>query len=83
MQTETTPSRGTGEGIQYLQGFMLPRETQAAYTSLSQTFPLNYGPLQVVKNPRLVLHELKTGADPMDPLATLDFDELAENGKSL
>ena len=46
-------------------------------------FPLNYGPLQVVKNPRLVLHELKTGADPMDPLATLDFDELAENGKSL
>ena len=44
-QSETTPLRGAGEDILYSQGFLLPRENQTTYTSPSQTFPFNYGPL--------------------------------------
>ena len=62
--------------------FALPRETQTTYALPSQPFPFNYGPPQVVNTPGLVLHEPKTDADPMDPLAVSDPDELAEKGKS-
>ena len=36
-----------------------------------------------MKTPALVLHEPKTGADPVDPLAIPDLDELAEKRKYL
>ena len=81
-QTETTKLRGTGEYTPYQQGFALPRDTPTTYASLAQAFPLNYGPLQVVGTFGLVIHEPKIGADPVDPLAVLDFDELVEKGKS-
>ena len=80
-QIKTTPLRGTGEDILYPQGFDLPRKTQTTYASPSQPFPFNYGPLQVVNTPGLVLHEPKTGVDPVDPLVVPNLDELAENGK--
>ena len=81
-QTKTTPLRGTSEDILYLQGFALPRKTQATYDLPSQTFTFNYGPSQVVNTPGLLLHEPKTSVDPMDPLAIHDLDELVEKGKS-
>ena len=49
----------------------------------SQLFSFNYGPPQVMNTPGLVLHEPKTGAGLVDPLAVPDLDELAEKGKSL
>ena len=82
-QTETTPLKGTGEDTPYSQGFALPRETLATYASPSIAYPFNYGPYQVANPAGLTLHELKTGIDPMDPLAFPDFDELLEKEKSL
>ena len=82
-QTKTTPLRGIGEQTPYPPSFALPRENPATYASPSQAFPLNYGPLQIVKTPGLVLRETQTGTDPVDPLAIPDLDELAEKGKSL
>ena len=58
-QTKTTPLRGTGEDILYPQGFVLSCETQATYISPSQPFPFNYGPLQVVKTPGLLIQDPK------------------------
>ena len=66
-QAETTPLRGAGEDILYLQGSALPHETQATYISPSQTFPFNYGPLQGVNTLGMVMHEPKTGTDPWIP----------------
>ena len=62
---------------------MLPRETQATYASPSQPFPFNYGPLQVMNTPRLVMQEPKANVDLMDPLAVSDLDEIVAKGKSL
>ena len=36
-----------------------------------------------MKTPRLVLHEPKTSADPVDPLTVPNLDELAEKEKSI
>ena len=36
-----------------------------------------------MKTSRLVLHEPKTTADPVDPLVVPDLDEMAKKGKSL
>ena len=36
-----------------------------------------------MKTPGLVIREPVAGADPVDPLAVPNFDELAEKGKSL
>ena len=47
-QVESTPLKNAGEDLSYLPGFMLPRETQAAYVSPSQpidSYPYPYGPL--------------------------------------
>ena len=82
-QTKTTPLKSTGKDTPYPQGFALPRENPATYALPSQAYPLNYGPLQVVKTPRLVIHEPKTSVDLMDPLGILDFDELAEKGNHI
>ena len=82
-QTETTPLRGTGEDTPYSQCFALLHETPATYASPSTAYPFNYGPPQVTKTPGLVLHELKIGTDPVDPLAIPDLDDLAEKGKSV
>ena len=82
-QAEATPLKSTGEDTLYPQGFVFSRETQATYASPSQAFPLNYGLPQVMNTPGLVLHEPKTSAGLMDPLAVSDLDELAGKGKSL
>ena len=66
----------------YPQGFAFPRETQATYASPSQTFPLNYGPPQVINTPKVVVWELRTSIDPADPLAVPDLDEIVGKGKS-
>ena len=83
LQTETTPSKGTGEDSLYLQSIALSCKTPATYASPSTVYPLNYGLLQVVKTPGLVIREPVTGIDPVDPLVVPDLDELAEKGKSL
>ena len=82
-QIKTTLLRGTGKNTSYPQGFALPRETSAIYASPSTAYPFNYRPPQATKTPRPALHELKTGTDPIDPLAFPDFDELLEKEKSL
>ena len=82
-QTKTTLLKGTGGDTPYSHGFALPRKTPATYVSSSQAFPLNYGPIQVVKTPRLVIREPVIGTDPVDPLAILDLDELARKGNSV
>ena len=55
----------------------------AIYASPSIAYPLNYGPLQVTKTLGSILHEPRIGADLLDPLAILDFDELAKKAKLL
>ena len=82
-QTGTTPLGGTSGDTPYPQGFALPRETQATYASPSQPFPFNYGPPQVMNIPGLVMQEPKANADPIDPLAVLDLDEMVGKGRSL
>ena len=80
-QTEATPLSGTGEDILYPQGFAFSHETQATYASPSQAFPLNYGPLQVINTPGVIIREPKIGANLVDPLAVLDLDEMAKKEK--
>ena len=72
-----------GEDILYSQGFALPHENQATYASLSHPFPFNYGPLQVMNTPRLLMQEPKADADLVDPLVVPDLNELVGKGKSL
>ena len=54
-QIGTTPLGGTSGDTPYPQGFTLPHETQTTYALPSQPFPFNYGPLQVMNTPRLVM----------------------------
>ena len=44
----------------------IDEETPTAYALTSIAFLFNYGPPQIMKTPGLVLHEPKTGADPVD-----------------